>query len=199
MSLFCPGCDNTLDIGRTQYKSDAASENTPSELSTSDTVINYGDLIDKIDNNDSLTDKELDKIDFIVLQKNKKFKAKSAKDKQKFKKKINELIDKKDSDDSNIKAYNICKNCSYSEQLKPRQRIISRLSDISTSTDLELDIKDKNKLYSMVLPLTREYSCPNKSCRTHKGHPREAKFFRTKGTTHVKYLCTVCRWVWQVS
>lgn len=199
MSTFCEGCDNILDISRNQPKKESLEDYTPTDVSSTEDNLNYDNIIDQIENGETISEGDLLKIDFIILQRNKKFQSKSTKVKQKIRKKIDELIEQKDSSDSNIKAYHVCNNCSFSKQIKSKQLIISRLSDTKTSTDIDIDVKHKNKLFSHVLPITREYNCPNKECPTHSGEPREAKFFRTRGTTHTWFLCIKCHEAWRIS
>jgi len=200
MISFCKECNNILDISKTKPQSTVLDEETPNNItSSSDTNgINYDDIVEKLENDDKIDENTLEKIDFIVLQHNTKLKNKSVKVKRKIKKKIDELINKKESSTKN-NAYFICNNCSYSKEIKPGELIISRLSKDKTNVSLELTDKQKNKLFSNVLPFTREYNCPNKKCGTYKGTPNEAKFFRTQGTTHTWYLCCVCNETWQIS
>ena len=199
MSAFCKGCDNILDISRNQPKKESLEDYTPADVSSSENNLNYDDIVDQIENGEKISDRDILKIDFIILQRNKKFQSKSTKIKQKIRRQIDELIDQKDSSDSNVKAFHVCNNCAYSEQIKSKQLIISRLSDTRTSTDMDIDVKHQNKLFSNILPFTREYNCPNKNCSTHSGDSKEAKFFRTRGTTHTWYLCVKCHEAWRIS
>jgi len=199
MSAFCKSCDNILDISRNQQEADTVDDFTPTDVS-SDNSVNYEDIIDKIEKDEQISEKELSKIDFILLQKHASYKDKNPKVKAKIKKKLDELVDKKNTSDSNIKAYYVCNNCSYNEQIKRNQLVLSRLSDAATSIDVEYEIKYKNKIFSSIIPSTREYRCPNANCNTHSGKaPLEAKFFRTRGTTHLWYICVACATTWRIS
>jgi hypothetical protein len=200
MTSFCKECDNILDISKTKPTSTISDEDTPNDVTSSSDIngINYDNIIEKLENDIDIDDKELDKIDFIVLQHNTKLKEKSIKIKRKIKKKIDEMINKKELT-TGTKAYFVCNNCSYSKEIKAGELIISRLSGGKTNIDLKLTDKQKNKLFTHTLPHTREYNCPNKKCGTYKGVPNDAKFFRTRGTTHTWYLCCVCHETWQIS
>lgn len=199
MSAFCKLCDNILDISRNQPDANIIDDFTPTEMS-SDNSINYENIIEKIEKGEQISEKELSKIDFIILQKTPAYKNKSPAAKANIRKRIEDLIDKKSTSNSSLYAYYVCSNCSYNEQIKSNQLIISRLSDTSTSIDREHEIKYKNKIFSNIIPSTREYKCPNNNCKTHSGKvPLEAKFFRTRGTTHLWYICTACTTTWRVS
>ena len=201
MSNFCKNCDNILGISRNAPKENILSQDTPTSVTSSDqnVVIDYDEIIEKISKNEKISDEELIKIDFAILLHNKNFVEKPAKLKSKIKKKIDELLEQKDSSDSNIKAYRVCRNCAYSEPIKHKQLIASRAGEGNNSTDIELSIKNKNKVFSNILPLTREYNCRNNECPTKKGEPGAAKFYRTRGTTLTWYTCTVCHETWRIS
>jgi len=199
MSAFCKTCDNILDISRNQPDIYIADDITPTDVSSNSSV-NYDDIIEKIEKDEQISEQELSKIDFILLQKTQTYKDKNPKIKTKIRKRLDELIDKKNTSDSNVNAYYVCNNCSYNEPIQRNQLIASRLSDATTSKDNEYELKYRNKIFSSIIPSTREYKCPNEKCDTHTGKaPLEAKFCRTKGTTNLWYICVACTTAWRVS
>ena len=86
MTSFCKECDNILDISKTKPTSTISDEDTPNDVTSSSDIngINYDNIIEKLENDIDIDDKELDKIDFIVLQHNTKLKEKSIKIKRKI-------------------------------------------------------------------------------------------------------------------
>ena len=60
--------------------------------------------------------------------------------------------------------------------------------------------EDKIKLYSKssIFPRTRDYICPNKSCKAHDKNytDREAIFFRKNKSYELEYLCCICNTIW---
>ena len=72
----------------------------------------------------------------------------------------------------------------------------------------EFNINDKintirtledNKLISMdpTLPRTKDYSCKNVNCVTHKNiKDKEAVFLRIPKTYNLSYICTKCYYSW---
>jgi hypothetical protein len=199
MSLFCKNCDNILGISRNAPKKQIIDEDTPTVMSSTENALNYDDIVEKIANGEKISDEDFSKIDYLVLQQNKTFQSKNNKIKSKIKKMIEEMIEHKDSTDNNVKAFRICKNCSYSEPIKSKQLIISKMNEGNFSSDIELTVKNKNKAFSKALPLTREYNCRNKNCPTKKGEPCAAKFYRIRNTTQMWYTCTLCNEAWKIS
>ena len=54
---------------------------------------------------------------------------------------------------------------------------------------------EDNKIRAMnpIYPRTKDYTCKNVNCVTHKNEElKEAVFFRQKNTYQTTYLCTVC-------
>ena len=191
MSLFCKNCDNILEISR----------NSTSKLKNiyEETNIDIDDIIYKLENNKELSNQELNELDFDTILKSTIYQKKNTKIKNKIRKNYEELIEKKEASDTNISAYYLCKNCGFNEPIKEQRIIISRLSEEETDSDLQIISKLKNKLFSQILPRTREYICPNKSCPTLKNTSNEAVFFKTRDQKQLWYGCTVCEHIWRIS
>ena len=192
MSLFCKVCDNILEISR---NSNSKLKNIYEETNELD----LNDIIYKLETNKELSNQELNNLEFDSIIKSKLYQKKNTKIKNKIKKNFEELINKKEAADTNISAYYLCKNCGFNEPIKGQRIIISRLSEEETDTDLQIISKLKNKLHSRIIPRTREYICPNKSCKTHKDTPNEAVFFKTRDQKQLWYGCTVCEHIWRIS
>ena len=94
-------------------------------------------------------------------------------------------------------AYFICKSCGYSEPMKTGTVIVRRITEAEhESADTSVY---KDMINAKELPYTRNYICPNKSCKTHT-HPerKEAQFFRTDNYK-VKYICNECKTLWNLN
>lgn len=197
MSAFCKGCDNILDISKTRIN-DSVSDNTPTEMSATDDKIDYSNVINKLLKDEMIEKDLLKKIDFMYLQQSKAFTKKSAAQKKKIKGKINKILNKDDSDNA-TSAFYVCNNCSYTEKIRDGELIISRSSDDNMNKDIYFNKKQKNFFFSDVLPYQRGYKCRNKDCSTHKGKVGAVQFFREPDSTHLWYVCQVCRETWKVS
>jgi hypothetical protein len=199
MSVFCKGCSNILDISRSSHKSDNSNELTPTDMSSSDEKINYKKVIDSLIKKGDFDKNKLSKIDFIHLQKQSYYKKKSDGDKKKIKTEINRLLNGSEKSMDAMIAYNYCDKCSYEEEIKDKQLIISRANASDIGKNIYFIKKLKNQFFSDILPFTREYNCPNSKCKSHRGIDHEAKFFREQGGTSLWYQCMACQELWKVS
>ena len=130
--MFCPKCDNLLDISRTDK----------SDISTPDTNENIKKIID-----------------------------------------------------TNV-SYYTCKTCFYSKQIETGQLIMSKQGKKSKTNYINLDLF-KNKIYSNVLPYTRDYSCANQNCVGNKDiKQHEAVMYRMPNSMQIMYTCCACQSVW---
>lgn len=96
------------------------------------------------------------------------------------------------------KAYFKCSNCGYTQEIEPGTLILSRASEKTTS-DYIADInRYKDMVYDMTLPHTRNYICPNKSCKSYDDHSlREAVWFKpSKYSYTIVNICKACQAVW---
>ena len=194
--MFCKNCNNILEISKSDFKQ-ISNDTTPSELSDSSLSINYDDIIDKLDNNVNISSNILDNIDFVQLQNLKKLKDMPNKNKIKIKKKISELIELKENEEDNVKAFYVCKNCFYSKPINNGELLVSKLNTNNVSEIIFKD-KYKNRLNSSIYPRTTNYICKNSKCKTHNGFQKEAIFIRENNSTVTWYVCSVCTEVWRL-
>lgn len=96
------------------------------------------------------------------------------------------------------KAYFQCSNCRYTQEIEPGTLILSRAAEKTTSDYVIDKNKYKNMIYDMTLPCTRNYICPNKSCKSHQDYSlREAVWFKPNRFSYtVIYICKACQTVW---
>lgn len=101
---------------------------------------------------------------------------------------------KKESASSKDDAYFVCKNCGKYEKIKEGTLIASKYVNVSLHTD---DILvDLNILNDPTLPITCNYICANKDCKTHKDPSlKQATFYRSS-SNKIIYICRVCKTYW---
>ncbi len=176
--FLCPKCSYSFNIGKNK--------------STSEQI-----EIKKINNLFTILDKNLDayelKFSQDKLKKNKKFKNLD----QVMQKKILSMYKKKKS--VSIGANFICTNCNFTEPITSSVKLYEIRKDKETLkklTDYELQFYIADPTY----PKTKDYSCKNINCITHKNKDlKKAIFFKKNHTTYnLSYVCTVCSYLWEV-
>ena len=207
--LYCPNCENILDITKSIPKKIKIKEQnikTPSHVSNDEDSDSsnssdsdseqLSDIIKKIVKDETITNDELDILKNTKLSEIKEFQELDKNKKNLVQEKLTEKLD------NNISAHWICKNCLFTKPIDKGTQILSRISSeittiSSVSTSENLD-KFKNKAYSKILPLTRNYNCVNKNCDTYKKNvPKEAVFYRIYGTMQTWYTCRICNNYWK--
>lgn len=107
--------------------------------------------------------------------------------------KVNEM----NKNDGTAKAYFKCTNCDYLELIEDGTMILSR-----THTNTLSDYYDTSEYAEMVndktLPHTRNYVCPNKSCKSQNDYnERDAVWFKPSQNNYaIKMICTSCKTTW---
>lgn len=161
------------------------------------TLEKIDEIINKIANEETLTEDDLNEVRFEQLNKIKAYQKLDKKKKSIVQSKLSKHVEKMDDVTS---AYWICKNCKFSKGIENGALVLSRISTESSAEYINFD-KFKNRVYSKILPITRNYICINDKCDTNKKgadrKPREAVFFRTNGNMQVWYACKVCTSYWK--
>ena len=91
-----------------------------------------------------------------------------------------------------------CNNCGYQENITKSLNLYSinfnNTNTVELSTeDLKLLVKDPT------LPRTRDYTCKNVKCITHKNNNiKESIYYRDDNTYNINYCCTVCYTNWKL-
>ena len=91
-----------------------------------------------------------------------------------------------------------CNNCNYKKKINETIRLYQL--NIESSYSVYRSIDD-NKLLFMnpIYPRTRDYSCKNINCISHKDDKnKEAVFFRDKDSYLTNYICGTCYNSWKV-
>ena len=114
----------------------------------------------------------------------------------KNKEKLNSLFENKNYNTLISAEFN-CKNCGFKRNIE--KTIILYKLDYKTNEDD--NYLEKNNIYSQdpALPRTKDYTCKNLSCTTHKNSDeKEAVFYRDNDTYNLNYICTVCKFGWKI-
>lgn len=214
--FYCPKCNNTFDITKKKIINEMINQqNRENEINktnessesfniSSETIemvggVSIKNIINKILNN-TIEEEELKKINEEAIINDKEYKKLNKKNKEYVYNKIRELrrdhLEKKieKMNDNIDTGYFICNNCKYYEKIKSGTMIFKKSSEnVSKQYKVENYKVMKN---SKILPITREYICPNKECPSHKNIKlKEAKFFRINNSFKMKYICMACEYV----
>lgn len=178
---FCPKCEYTFDISKASGEMD----DTRKQLATPE------DAFKRL-----RAEKDLNN-----------YKAKFTKEELESHKTYNKLDDVSKNNmnvlfEQNVAGYGgimfKCNNCNYSKKIKETIKLyqinVNGMNNVYHSVD-------NNKLIAMnpILPRTRDYTCKNINCITHKDDThKEAVFFREKNNYLTNYVCTVCNNGWKV-
>ena len=203
--LFCPHCDNILNISKNPPKnnqkvveidqnieSDFDDKNNDQENNDKQ-IENIINKLEKDENIDSLLN------DFRLEQiiKHKYFQKLDKKTKSQMLTKLTNFYEKVDDA---VGAYYFCKICLYSKAIEPGSLIVSRINT-GTSANYINPERLENRKHSKILPMTRNYICSNKKCPTNltgvDKQPKEAVFFRVIGSMQAWYTCKPCGNYWK--
>jgi len=188
--IFCPECENMLDISKTPSKKisldQLASKSSPM---TDDEIKNF---IDGVLSEKQVKQIDADKIEqitsnqlYMKLDKNKKNIVFS---------KLEQMMSKKQNE--NVYYY-VCKSCSYSEKIDQATLIMSKTGASSKNENMNINYnKFAINVHEKTLPHTRNYMCPNKNCigNTDK-EKHDAVFYRVNNTMKIMYTCCACQTV----
>jgi DNA-directed RNA polymerase subunit RPC12/RpoP len=96
------------------------------------------------------------------------------------------------------KIYFVCTTCGNTELVKPRTLIVSKKSNDIAKAYFGNENKPENIVDVPILLHTRDYICPNKTCKTHANpETRDAVMARIGNSFRVMYICTVCMTSWK--
>lgn len=142
---------------------------------------------------------EIIHIDLATLTQSLPYKKLAPKRKEFVFNKVQELqASKLQGKSENNLAFYICQNCKYSEQIPDGEILYSKsfLDDTNTNTT-NIHI-DTNIINDPTLPITTNFTCPNKNCESHKNsNLREAVFYRhIPSSFEIRYICKACLFSW---
>jgi len=173
---FCPKCSYSFDVTKSITDNDEDKE----EISS----INM--LIKKVNKNESLNNIKLVLTKQNIINDEKFKKLKETKQ--------NKILNLFKNNSSTI-MFN-CLNCNHKMQINETIRLYHL--DLQSETSNELSF-DHCKILSEdpILPRTKDYSCKNINCITHKNtSKKEAIFFKDNTTYKLNYICCVCHTNW---
>lgn len=97
------------------------------------------------------------------------------------------------------KYYFSCSNCKNMETITPGNMILSRTTnDVNVINEYTNKSRLKDMVNDLTLPHTRNYVCPNKTCKSHTDpNLRDAVWFKPSSHSYsVRYICTTCNTDW---
>ena len=173
---FCPKCNYSFDITKASLSSD-----NRKKLKSVDEVVKRLKAKKKLTNYVATFDKK-------DLTTNKIYKKLSSKEK----KKIDLLFESPTFDGVVFK----CLNCNYIKKIKETIRLYQlNLTD----NDVTYNSINDNKLIvkNPILPRTKDYTCKNINCITHKDNTnKEAVYYKDENNYDLTYVCNVCFHSW---
>lgn len=91
-----------------------------------------------------------------------------------------------------------CSSCKFIKFIDTGQIL---LEDTFGPSDKHDDVFNTSlRTLDNTLPRTREYTCYNKSCKSHKDKKlREAVIYRKNNTLEVSYMCCACNEYWKIN
>lgn len=195
---FCPICNNSYNISKSI---DIQSIIDKEKDKQKGGKLNEEEIIKNIVNKNVIESKVLESIDLDKLMNNSNFKKLQNKEKeyvynvifhqQKEKEKKKSKLSIKEIESN--RAYFQCTKCGNQELIKPQTLVYS--NDIDKS-NISIN-NSKYMIYDNTLPRTKNYTCENKKCITHKdSSKKEAVFYRTKDKYRLTYICVECKTQW---
>ena len=172
---FCPKCFYILDIGKSSLG------NVDQKY---EEILTVNDLF-KIEDDLSKYKAMFSKDD---LYKNKKYIKLSKEEKDKYNIIFKDII--------NTGAEFKCNNCNYIEPIVETTLLYSFTKEDTYET---INTLEENKLLCMdpLLPHTKDYTCKNPKCETHKNLSiKDSVFYKEKKSYRVKYICNTCYYSW---
>ncbi len=176
---FCPKCNNSFDISKSSNEADTRKK------------------LDDVEGAIKRVKANKDMNDYIAtftkedLVENKHYKNLSDTQKEQL-----NLLFNTSSISSGIEFK--CNNCNFRKKIKETIKLYQMSIDSTYSVHRSMD---DNKLLAMnpIYPRTKDYTCKNINCITHKdNNVKEAIFFREKDSYQTNYICIVCYSNWKV-
>ena len=178
---FCPKCEYTFDIS----KASGEVEDTRKQLDTPEDALKRLKAGKELSNYKAGFTKE-------ELESHKIYKKLEDENKNL----LNVLFEQNTSGYGGIMFK--CNNCNYGKKIKETIKLYQM--NVDSVYSVFRSVED-NKLIAMnpILPRTRDYTCKNINCITHKNEDdKEAVFFREKDSYMTNYVCTICFNGWKV-
>lgn len=198
--IFCEKCDNILDVSRTSLTKEEVDLNDSqptdtieSESTENKIVVDYENILRKVENDEKLTNEELSSIDIKDMVKDDYYKKLGKKGK--IKTQIMEMIDDMRNSDENTSAYLVCQNCAFTKPIKSGLHILTKNPEgVPATHDYINESNYRVRVNMRTMPRTRNFTCQNKNCKgLMQSLPQEAIFFRKSADSYETiYVCTHC-------
>lgn len=179
--FFCPKCSYSLDIVKS-----TGSKIINQPITEKKKVTSVTSAIKEIFNNSVNPELLLPSFSLESMKKNAKYKKLAIDKKQ-------ELLKLFAQTGGNVNAEFKCSNCSYFKSIDKT----TKLYQINVN-DTRRKLKDTDYLLIVnnpILARTKDYTCKNSKCPTHKNDAnKEAVFYHENEDLTVNYVCTVCQY-----
>ncbi len=176
---FCSNCTYLFDISK--------SSNNSKDNDTRTEIVKITEIFTLLDKNDDLT-KYKTNIYKEDIFKNKKYIKLDIKDKNK----IDKLFDIHVSSGAEFR----CNNCNFSKQITETTLLYQINVD---NNNVKIKSLEENELLckNPILPHTKDYTCKNPKCNTHKNNQiKDAVFIRERNNYNINHICCVCFYNW---
>lgn len=199
--FFCPNCDNSFDITKMIPKKtdDEHSDKEPMRGGKRD-LKELDKIIDDAIKGYKIEEKDVSDYTMRDVENSPIFKKLNSKQREIVFNIISDLMptEKKELKDTGVKVlpvHFLCKNCGYNEPVEEGTMIINRAETSEQSYISDIDPEKILKL--KYLPYTRNYTCPNEKCITHKNKEKKNAVFMRLGTSlRIRYVCEPCKTSW---
>ena len=186
--FFCPKCSYSLDIKKSSGITKEKETEKETEVFTGKKITSVAVAIKEIIEN-KINPVDLN-VSFTIesMKKNPKYKSLNTQEKSK-------MLQLFDQTGGSINAEFKCTNCSYSQQINQTTKLYQiNVNDNSKKmTDADYFLIVNNP----ILARTRDYTCKNSLCPTHKNpDSKEAVFYHHNKSLTINYVCTVCRFAY---
>ena len=116
-----------------------------------------------------------------------------------FKDVLQDLIVTNYQKSKNLNTYGFfnCTNCGYFKNINNGTVLIDNSKIKVNKSKLYYKLQSQNS----ILPRTKDYICPNKSCKANSKEflDREAVFYRKQNSYNLNYLCCICNHEWSIN
>ncbi len=184
---FCPKCNYSFDISKAGSKTE---DKTTPEEDTRKKLDNVESALKRLKAGKNLNEY---KADFKLedLESDKIYMKLDEDDKEKLKVLFNTT--------ASIGGIMFkCNNCNYKKKINETIRLYQLNVDSVYSVYRSMD-DNKLLFFNPIYPRTRDYTCKNVNCVSHKDETnKEAVFFREKDSYLTNYVCGVCYSSWKV-
>ena len=175
--FFCPSCRQVFNITK--------DNNMKKTID-----INYDNVFTGIQNGSLKGESLPEGVSIEMLSNSQAYRKASKQDKKNVTMTLRKMLSSIEKQAVGTKAYFSCDNCNYMEEVPPKTLIFSLVGKGTQETF-------ENTIHSRVLPITKDYTCINPDCKTHKNNElKELLIKRDKKDFSTRKICKSCGFAW---